>query len=82
MKSPLRQDKPLTVRQELFCSRYLIGFNGTLAYRQTYEQATYASCRKAASMLLCDHRINRQISQLTRQAFEAWKRRRGFALDE
>jgi hypothetical protein len=82
MKSRLRQDKPLNPRQELFCSRYLIGFNGTVAYHQTYDQATYTSCRKAASALLCDARIYRQITQLARQVFEAWERRRGLALDE
>lgn len=47
-----------------------------LACHQTYDRASYTSCGEAASALLCDVPITRQITQLTRQAFEAWKRRR------
>src|SRR2546430_4590200 len=82
MRSRLRQDKPLKLSYELFCARFVIHFNGTLAYHLTYPAATYTSCRKAASALLCDPRIFRQIAQLHAVAWEAWERRHGHALGE
>jgi hypothetical protein len=82
MRSRLRQDKPLKFGYELFCARFVIHFNATLAYHLTYPAATYTSCRKAASALLCDPRIYRQIAQLHADAWEAWERRHGRALGE
>lgn len=82
MRSRLRQDKPLKFSHELFCLRFVIEFNATLAYRQTYPSATYTSCRKAASALLCDYRISRQITQLYAELWAACERRHGHALGE
>jgi hypothetical protein len=82
MRSRLRQDKPLKFSHELFCCRFAIEFNATVAYRQTYPNATYSSCRKAASALLSDARIYRQIAQLHAEAWAAWERRHGHALVE
>jgi hypothetical protein len=82
MKSRLRQDRPLNFSHELFCLRFVTHFNATVAYRDTYPVATYTSCRKAASALLCDPRIFRQIAQLHADAWAGWERRHGHALGE
>ena len=82
MKSRLRQDKPLKPSHEIFCCRFVIHFNATLAYHRTYPGATYTSCRKAASALLCDPRIFRQIAQLHAELWAAWERRQLRALGD
>ena len=59
-----RADRPLTLKQQLFCEAYMVHFNGTRAYLHSHPKANYGTARKEASRLLVHPSIVRQIEAL------------------
>lgn len=62
VKPRLKQDQPLTPKQQMFVNRYLVRFNATRAYLESHPEAGVVTARSQASLLMADPRIAKQIN--------------------
>lgn len=66
-KRKAREDRPLTAQQQLFVTAYMVRFNATRAYMDSYPNASWATADSGGSRLMADRRISSEINRLLAQ---------------